>query len=129
MKLKVLLPSKVLLEETVTRISAEAENGAFTLLPRHIDYVAALTPGLLSFVLPSDEEIFVAVDEGILVKCGDEVLVSVRNAVRGSDLGRLREAIEQEFYTLDDHEKRARSAALRIETEIIRQFIELKERF
>jgi F-type H+-transporting ATPase subunit epsilon len=89
MKLKVLLPSQILINEEALKISVEAENGSFTMLPRHIDFVAALVPGLLSFVDKDGEERFLAVNEGILVKCGSEVLVSSRDAVIGPDLGSL----------------------------------------
>ena len=72
MRLKVLLPTKVLIDEPVAKVIAEAENGSFCLEERHIDFVAALVPGLLSFRTPHNEEVFVAVDEGTLVKCGAE---------------------------------------------------------
>jgi F-type H+-transporting ATPase subunit epsilon len=84
MKLKVLLPTEILVDEAVRKITAEAANGSFCLLPRHIDFVTALVPGLLSFETQKEgQEVFVAVAEGVLVKSGEEVLVSVRNAARG----------------------------------------------
>lgn len=49
MRLTVWLPSQVLMRKEVTRIRAEAENGWFGLLPRHIDFVTALVPGILRF--------------------------------------------------------------------------------
>ncbi len=67
MRLKVLLPTEVLVDQLVTKVIAEAENGSFCLLPRHIDFVAALAPGILSFEVESGQEGFVAVDQGILV--------------------------------------------------------------
>ncbi len=82
MKLKILIPTIVLVDREVTKVIAEAENGNFCLLPHHIDFVAALVPGILSFTTEGGEEIFVAVDEGILVKCNQEVLVSARNAIK-----------------------------------------------
>jgi len=94
MKLKVLLPSEVFIEKEVDKVVAEAANGAFCLLPRHVDFVAALVPGILSFTGGAEGEQFVAIDEGILVKCGPEVLVSTRKAVRGPDLGSLRKRVE-----------------------------------
>jgi F-type H+-transporting ATPase subunit epsilon len=128
MKLKVLLPTKVLVDEPVTKVTGEDGAGSFTLLPRHIDYATALPPSLLSFVTEAGEEVFLAVDEGILVKRGDQVMVSVQNATRGTDLGQLFQLIEEEFHTLDEHESRARSAALHLESDLVRQFIELRER-
>ena len=84
MHLRVLLPSQVLIDEEVSKVIAEAENGSFCLLPRHVDIVAALTPGLLSFTSVDGSEEFIATDEGVLVKHGPDVSVSVRDAVRSA---------------------------------------------
>jgi F-type H+-transporting ATPase subunit epsilon len=126
MRLKVLLPSEVLLDAAVTKVIAEAENGAFCLLPRHIDFVAALVPGLLSFETEDGREEFLAVDEGILVKCAAQVLVSTRQAVRGPDLGSLRQAVDEQFRIVDEQERKARAAAARLEADLVRRFLELE---
>lgn len=128
MRLKVLLPTEVLVDEEVARVNAEAENGCFCLLSRHIDFLTALVPGLLSFVKASDNtEEFLAVDEGILVKCGPEVLVSTRQAVRGPELGTLKTTVKKTFKVLTDQEKRARSALANLEANFIRRFLKLEE--
>ena len=126
MRLKVLLPSEVLVDETVTKIIAEAENGSFCLKPRHVDFVAALAPGLLSFMSERGEEVFLAVDEGTLVKCGAEVLVSTRNAVRGTDLESLKKTVEEQYLNLDDAERLARSALARLEAGVLRRYTEMR---
>jgi F-type H+-transporting ATPase subunit epsilon len=121
MKLRILLPFDVFADEAgVSRIVAETDEGAFGLLPRRLDCVAAITPGILEYETDADGTVFVAVDEGVLVKCGGEVLVSVRRAVAGSDLERLRDAVEQEFLTLDEREQGVRSVLARIESDFIR---------
>jgi len=125
MRLKVLLPTRVLLDEQVKKVVAEATNGSFGMLPRHIDFVAPLAPGLLSFVDAAGEEQFVAVDQGMLVKHGTEVLVSTRQAVTGADLGKLRETISEQFHQLEDREKLTRTALARLESQIVRRFMEL----
>lgn len=127
MRLKVLLPTEILVDQEVTKVIAEAENGSFCLLPRHIDFVAALPPGILIFESAEGHEEFIAVDEGTLVKVGREVLVSTRNAVRSSELGTLKQIVEQEFRVLDDREKMARSASAKLEADLVRRFIELGE--
>lgn len=127
MRLRVLLPTMVLLDEKdVTKVIAEAQNGSFCLLPRHIDFVAALVPGLLSFERDGIDEEFLAVDEGILVKCGADVKVSTRNAVRGPDLGTLKRTIDEQFRTIDERQKMMRSAIARLESNLVRRFMELK---
>jgi F-type H+-transporting ATPase subunit epsilon len=127
MNLKILLPSKVLIEEKVIKVIAEAQNGYFCLLPRHIDFVTALVPGILSYQSEKGEEIFLAVDEGVLIKFGQEVLVSTRNAMRSPDLDQLKRTVEKEFKTLDEHEKVARSAVAKIEANFLRRFLEIQE--
>lgn len=123
MNLKVLLPFKVFAEKTgVTRIVAESRDGAFGLLPHRLDCVAALAPGILVFETESDGEVYMAVDEGILVKTGTDVLVSVRNAIGGADLGKLRAAVEQEFLELDAQEKSVRSVLAKLESGFVRRF-------
>ena len=126
MNLKVLLPAEVLVQEDVAKVTAEAHNGSFCLLPKHVDFVAALVPGILSFETAGGREAFVAVDEGILVKCGEEVMISTRNAVRGTDLGQLRRTVEERFKVLDDREKTARSAMVKIEAGFVRRFLEIQ---
>jgi F-type H+-transporting ATPase subunit epsilon len=83
MRLRILIPTGIVADEEVDKVSAEAANGAFTLLPRHVDFVTALVPGLLSFEPNGGGTEVLAVDEGILVKRGAEVFVSVRRAFRG----------------------------------------------
>lgn len=125
MRLRLLLPGEALLDEPVVKVIAEAEDGAFCLLPRHVDCVAVLVPGLLLYTTPTGEERYLAVDTGTLVKCGPEVRVSVRRAVAGTDLSGLRATVEQEFKRLDEHERSARSALARLEASVVRRFVEL----
>jgi F-type H+-transporting ATPase subunit epsilon len=125
MRLKVLLPFQVFAEiEGVTRIVAETRTGAFGLLPRRLDCVAALTPGILTYETPEGGETYLAVDEGILVKVGLDVLVSVRNAIGNAELGRLQQAVEQEFLTLDERERSVRYVLTKLESDLTRHLME-----
>ncbi len=125
MRLRVLLPSRVVLDEAADKLSAETENGAFTVLPRHIDMVTSLVPGLLSFVKEGQER-FLAVDRGVLVKRADDVWVSTWNAVIGEALGRLQQTVEEQFQQLDERERRARASLMRLEADFVRRFLELE---
>jgi F-type H+-transporting ATPase subunit epsilon len=124
----VLLPTGVLVDQEVTKVTAEAENGSFCLLPRHIDFLAALAPGLLSFETETGGEEFLAIDEGILVKCGADVMISTRNAVRGVPLGQLREAVEKRFRVLDEREQQARSVLAKLEADLVVRFVRMGEK-
>jgi F-type H+-transporting ATPase subunit epsilon len=122
MTLKVLLPFQVFTEKAnVTRIVADTLAGSIGLLPNRLDCVAALSPGILVIETENEEETYVAIDEGVLVKAGGDVLVSVRNAIGGTELGELREAVEREFLTLDEHEESVRAVLARMESGFIRR--------
>lgn len=127
MHLKVLLPFQIFAEKNdVSRIVAEAREGSFGLLPHRLDCVAALVPGILMFETEAEGEVCVAVDQGVLVKTGLDVLVSVRNAVGGADLGQLREKVEAEFLTLDEREQNVRSVTAKLESGLIRRLAEFQ---
>lgn len=122
MRLKVLLPFQVFAEQAgVMRIVAETDEGSFGIMPHRLDCVAALVPGILVYETEAEGEVYVALDEGILVKTGFEVLVSVRNAIGGSELDQLRDAVEREFLTLNEQEQSVRSVLARMESGFIRR--------
>jgi F-type H+-transporting ATPase subunit epsilon len=127
MHLKILLPFQVFTENTgVSRIVAETREGSFGLLPHRLDCVAALVPGILSYQAESGPEVLLAVDEGVLVKTGLDVLISVRRAIGGTDLGQLHAAVEKEFLTLDEDEQSVRVAVAKLETGFLRRFATLR---
>jgi len=128
MKLRVLLPERVAVDRPVVKVTAEAGDGAFCLLPRHVDFVAALVPGLLGFEDEEGNETFLAVDRGVLVKCGEEVLISTPRVIGGRPLGELRQAVREELQTLDERQRRARSAVAKIEADFVRRMVQLEQR-
>ncbi len=127
MKLKLLIPTRVVVDQEVTKVVAEGEHGSFCLLPQHVDFLAALVPGLLAFVDEAGNEHFAAVDEGVLVKRGDEVLVSTRQATRGTELAELRNKVRAEFAALDDRERVAQAATAKLEANFLRSYLALTE--
>jgi F-type H+-transporting ATPase subunit epsilon len=127
MNCRILLPAEVFLRKEVAKVVAEAGNGSFCLLPQHVDFVAALVPGLLRIFDPDGKEELYAVDEGILVKRGSDVMVSTRNALRIPDLGQVKQVVAEKFKALDDKEKSARTAAARLEADLVRRFMELRK--
>ena len=128
MHLKILLPFRVFAEEKgIARIVAETYEGSFGILPHRLDCTAALQPGILVYETEAGDEVFVAIDEGVLIKSGYEVLISVRDAISGADLGHLREAVEQEFLSYSQHEQIVRSVLAKIESNFIRRLEEISK--
>lgn len=127
MRLRILLPYGIFASvEDVTRVVVMTPAGSFGLLPHRLDCTTVLSPGLLSYSTAAAGETHLAVDAGVLVKTGADVLVCVRHAIAGADLGGLRQAVEQEFLNLSDREKSARATLAQMESGLIRAFLELR---
>lgn len=123
MNLKVLLPFGIFAEKSdVQRIVAETHEGSFGLFPNRLDCVAALAPGILTYETKGDGEVFVAIDEGVLVKTGQDVRISVRRALTGANLDELHELVEKEFLNLDEDEQSVRALMTKLETGFISRF-------
>jgi F-type H+-transporting ATPase subunit epsilon len=81
-----------------------------------------LAPGILIYETEAEGEAYLAVDEGLLVKTGTSVLVSVRRALSGTDLGQLRALVEKEFLTLDEQEQNVREVMAKLEAGFLHRF-------
>jgi F-type H+-transporting ATPase subunit epsilon len=128
LQLKVLLPFQVFADVTgVTQLVVETAGGSFGLLPQRLDCVAALVPGILSYQTAADGEVFLAVDEGVLVKTADQVLISVRRALRGSDLDQLRAAVEEEFLSLNAEQQSVRAVIAKLESGFLQRFVAFQQ--
>jgi F-type H+-transporting ATPase subunit epsilon len=120
MDLKILLPYRIFAEiKNVSSIVAETSEGFFGLLPQRLDCVAAIVPSIFNYETESKSKHYLAVDEGILVKTGSLVMLSVRNAFGGTDLGKLHESVENEYKKLDDSEREIRSTMAKMESALL----------
>ena len=108
------------------RIVAQTTLGSFGLLPHRLACAAALAPGILTYETDAGDEVYLAVDQGVLVKAGMDVLVSVRNAIGGTDLNDLHEAVKREFLNVDEQEKSVRQVMAKMESGFIRRFMKFQ---
>jgi F-type H+-transporting ATPase subunit epsilon len=123
----VLLPFRVFLDRrNVKRIVARTPQGSFGLWPRRLDCAAALEPGILTYETETEGVVDLAVDRGVLIKAGADVLVSVRNAIGGTDLDKLHEAVKREFVNVNEQEKSVRSTLAKMESGFIRRLMEFQ---
>lgn len=121
MNLKILLPFRVFAEiPNVSKIIAETNEGFYGFLPQRLDCVTALVPGILNYETDTNEIHYVAIDEGIFVKAGLNVLVSVSNAFEGTDLSKLRETIDKEFLKTAKSEIEIRSSMAKMESILVK---------
>ena len=124
MRLKILKPTAILIDQEIRQMTAESSSGKFCLKPRHIDYFTVLVPGILHYLDSDGDEHFVAVDGGILVKQSEMVEVASRQAISG-ELGALKDVVRKMHADYLEREKNNRSAAARLEIGLIKRFFEL----
>lgn len=127
MHLRVFGPTHVEVDEHVRKVTVTATSGSFTMLPRHVDTVAVLLPGLLSFEREDGDEGFVAVDGGIVVKVGADVLVSSPCVVPGTALEEMRHVVTERILARAEHEQNARLALARLEVDVVQHMVDLEE--
>jgi F-type H+-transporting ATPase subunit epsilon len=127
MTLKVWIPTELVVNEEIAGLRAEAEYGWFGMLPRHVDFVTSLLPGILSFDLPGGRTEYLAVDRGVLVKCGPSVAVSTRNAVRSADPAALKTAIEKQLRVRQESDQALRELEAKLEADLVRQLMEIEK--
>ncbi|MGI9416596.1 MAG: F0F1 ATP synthase subunit epsilon [Geminicoccaceae bacterium] len=127
MRLRVVTPTGSVIDEAVSKVVAEGPNGAFGLLPRHVDFVSELLPGIVSYRSSDGQDHVVAINEGTLVKTGKLVLISTRDAIVGDDLDALEDQVKNAFLQIDEHERKARTALARLEAGMVRHFLDLEK--
>lgn len=122
MHLKVLLPFQVFLDESgVSSLVAESIAGSFGLLPHRLDCTAALSPGILIYKNATGHELYIATDDGVLVKTGFDVFVSVRKAILGLNLSQLQKTVKETFLKETSEELKMRNAMEAMENNFMRR--------
>lgn len=124
MKVTLVLPNRIILDGEADKITAPGTGGAFQILPRHVDVVWTLEPGIL-VIVQDNEEIFYAIDHGLLVKQGGRVFITCFQAIKGEHLEDLNRAVEENFRNLDEKEINARKVLAKLETDTLRRFLEM----
>jgi len=125
-QLRILMPTGLVIDEPATRVNAEAEDGWFCLLPRHVDMVTSLAPGILTWTNHEQLPRFAGIADGVLVKTGKDVQVSAQFAVAGDDLLHLKQKVQAWFEDVNERERQALSAVARLESDFVRRYLELE---
>jgi F-type H+-transporting ATPase subunit epsilon len=128
MNLKILLPFRIFIEtKNVSSITIETSEGSYGMLPQRLDCVAALVPGIFTYEIESEGPKYIAVDEGVFIKAGNEILVSVRNAIGGADLGKLSDMVKKDFNKQEEEKIQVRSVMAKLEGGFIYSFDKIRK--
>lgn len=126
MQLVVVTPVGVLLDIAISKITFETPNGYYTLLPRHVDFISALNAGIITYRPDNEAEKYMACHQGVAVKKGNTITLSVQDAILGTTLPELQNLIKSEFKQNEEKRKELNTAMARLELGLVRGFRQLQ---
>jgi F-type H+-transporting ATPase subunit epsilon len=128
MQVNILLPHQVFAKLTdVSSLVIDTPKGSFGILPHRLDCITPLVAGILSYQTQNQEFHYIAIDEGIFVKTGEQVMISVRRAIKGNTLDELKQTVEREFLNLDQEQQELRNVLAKLESGFLKQFSALEK--
>ena len=125
MRLKLILPYRTILDKNVEKITAPGSNGAFQVLPKHVDGTWTLESGILVISIEDGKDLYYAINQGVAVKEGDTIYISTFRAIAGESLEELSETVKKSLDELSSREKKAREVLIKLETDTVKKFMEI----
>ena len=125
MRVRLVIPGKTYLDEDMDKVTAPGKEGLFQILPKHIDMVSSLQPGILVLTKESKDRYF-AINEGVLVKEHNLIHISCFQVMEGASLDKLQETISDNFKILNEKEKRLKQILTKLEADTLIRFMEMK---
>lgn len=123
MKLRILTPLSVVVEDDVASLRAEDASGSFGVLPGHAPFVTALTIAVIEWRAAAGLR-YCAVRGGILsVDDRGDVAIATREAVTGDDIATLDAEVLARFESEDDAERVEHIETMRVQMNAIRHVL------
>lgn len=123
MRLRIVTPLSVVMDEDILSLRAEDSSGSFGILPGHAPFLTALAISIVSW-RQSERERFCAVRGGVLtVTGGTTVAIATREAVVGDDLATLDRDVLALFRAQADAEKVDRVETVQLQLNTIRRMV------
>jgi F-type H+-transporting ATPase subunit epsilon len=123
MRLTIVTPLAVVVDEDIDSLRAEDASGSFGLLEGHAPFLTALAISILSWKR-SEGEGFCAVRGGALtVSAKSHIAIATREAVAGDDLATLDAEVLSRFQSEADQERIEHVETTRLQMHVIRRMI------
>jgi len=124
MKLRILTPSEVVLEQDVVHVTVEDVTGSLGIRPGHAPLVTPLVPGVVIARGSGGVEKFVAVNGGVMMVSDDSVEIVSRHAVAGTDIAGLTDRVVAGFEKEHEEDKVNRAAFEKLRMSFLRGVVE-----
>jgi len=123
MRLRIVTPLSVVVDENAESLRGQDASGSFGIRPGHAPFLTALAISILSWKTAGIER-FCALRGGVLtVTGGSTVAIATREAVPGDDLATLDAEVLTRFQTDADEERVEHVETMRLQMNAIRQMI------
>ncbi len=123
MRLRIITPLSVVVDEDILALQAEDASGGFGVLSGHAPFVTALTVSIVSWRV-TDAERFCALRGGVMtIDPIGQIDIATREAVPGKDLATLDAVVLARFRSDDDTERTQHTEAMRLQFNAIRRIV------
>ena len=124
MKLRILTPSEVILDEEVAHVTAEDQTGSLGIRQGHATLMTPLVPGIVIARRNGGSERYVAVNGGVMLVDNDTVEIVSRQAVAGADMAQLETNVVAGFEKENDDDRANRAAFEKLRISFMRGVVE-----
>ncbi|KIN71917.1 ATP synthase F0F1 subunit epsilon [Sulfitobacter guttiformis] len=122
MRLSIVTPLDIIVDETIHSLRAEDASGSFGILPYHAPFLTALAISIVSWRSETVER-FCAVRGGALTVTGGNIAIATREAVVGDDLAKLDTEVLAQFQADADAERVEHVETLQLQMNVIRRMV------
>ena len=129
LNLRIYTPEKLALEEEILKITVNGEEGSFTILPKHVDYISSFNDCIIYYTDKSNNIRFIAINQWILTKIGRNIEISTFHIITGNTLQELKDnmnEISKKSDELDIKEKQLNQNLKQIEFNLFKKIMEFK---
>jgi F-type H+-transporting ATPase subunit epsilon len=124
MRLRIITPLSVIVDEDALAVRAEDDSGSFGILPGHADFLTSLAISVVGWKQSDGSRRFCAVRRGLLsITSGKDVAVATREAIVGDDLATLDSTVLERFRADIDQERSERIESMRLQLDAIRRIV------
>ncbi len=124
--LKIYSPIEILLDEEVQKLTFQGKEGYLTILPNHIDYVSSFESNIMSYIDRHNNQRFIALNNGILVKYSNKVRLTAYKAIIGNSLKDLKTKINEVVEKENDIEKEINKNLKQLEYYMFNNLVNMK---
>ncbi len=124
--LKIYSPIEILLDEEVQKLTFQGKEGYVTILPNHIDYVSSFESNIMSYIDRDNNQRFIVLNNGILVKYSNKVRLTAYKAIIGNSLKDLKTKINEVVEKENDIEKEINKNLKQLEYYMFNNLVNMK---